>query len=124
MGTHGGKRQGAGRKSKAVKRVMHATPIQLAEGMIFDRLPWLVGKLFELADGVHQEKTLKDGVTTVIYQQPPDRQAAEYLIDRVMGKPTQPVDVYNTARRLAEERGLDPDKVVSIFDGLKKKRAV
>ena len=103
---------------------MHATPIQLAEGMIFDRLPWLIGKLFELAEGIHQGKTLKDGVTTVVYQQPPDRQAAEYLIDRVMGKPTQPVDVYSTARQLAEERGLDPDKVVSIYDGLKKKRAV
>lgn len=123
MAQRGGKRPGSGRKPQGLKRVIHQTPVQIAEAKIAAKLPWLVDKLLELADGVYREKVLPDGVTGIVYQERPDRQAAEYLIDRVMGKPTQPVDVYDTARRLAEERGLDPDKVVGIFDGLKRKRA-
>lgn len=124
MAGKGGRREGAGRKPKAITRLIHETPIQAAEGMIRDRLPWLIGKLFELAEGVHVEKVVGREGATIVYQERPDRQAAEYLIDRVMGKPTQPVDVYDEARRLATERGLDPAKVVSIYEALKKKRAV
>lgn len=119
MKRHGGARPGAGRPPK---HVINESPIRAAEKKISDRLPWLVDKLMELAEGIHEEKMIGENVA-IVYKRPPDRQAAEYLIDRIMGKPTQPVDVYDTARRLAEERGLDPDKVVSIYDGLKKKRA-
>ena len=40
------------------------------------------------------------------------------------GLPVQTVeiDVYDAARREAEARGLDPDKVVSILEGLKQRR--
>jgi hypothetical protein len=120
---HGGPRPGSGRPVGTVKRVLHETPIRAAEKKIADRLPWLVDKLIELADGIYEEKTIGEAAV-IVYKRAPDRQAAEYLMDRVMGKPTQPVDVYDTARRLAEERGLDPAKVISIFDGLRKKRAV
>lgn len=123
MAGKGGRRVGAGRKPNAMRSLANKTPIQAAEGLIRDRLPWLVEKLLELVEGVEVQETDRRGQTR-IYTTPPDRQAAEYLIDRVMGKPTQPVDVYDAARRLAEERGLDPAKVVSIYDGLKKKRAV
>lgn len=40
-----------------------------------------------LADGVCVQKTVGDG-EEIVYTQPPDRAANEYLINRVMGKPT------------------------------------
>lgn len=120
MAGRGGHRAGAGRPPK---HVIAETPIRAAERKIRDKLPWLVDKLLELSGGIHEEKSIGDGAV-LVYKRAPDRQAAEYLIDRIMGKPTQPVDVYDAARRLAEERGLDPDKVISIYDGLKRRRAV
>jgi hypothetical protein len=100
--------------------VVIETPIRAAERKIADRLPWLLDKLFELAEGIYEQKEIADDVV-IVYKRPPDRQAAEYLVDRVMGKPTQPIDVYDAARQLAEARGLDPNKVVSIYDGLKRR---
>lgn len=84
MAGTGGARPGAGRKPRAEK---FARPIAAAEKKIADRLPWLIDKEFELAEGVLiEEQTL---VGPIVYQKPPDRQAIEYLINRVMGKPTE-----------------------------------
>lgn len=91
MAQRGGKRPGAGRKPTAFKRVIHDTPVQAAEKKIAARLPWLVDKLMELAEGVHEEKQVGEG-TTLVYKQPPDRQACQYLIDRILGKPMLPVE--------------------------------
>ena len=71
-GKSGGARDTAGRLAKAEK---YATPIAEAERRICDRLPELVDKMFELATAT-----------------PPDRQAIEYLTNRVMGKPTERVE--------------------------------
>jgi hypothetical protein len=62
-------------------------PIQIAEKRIADRLPSLIDNLLVLADGVRVSKTTSEG-DEVVYRQPPDRAANEYLINRVMGKPT------------------------------------
>lgn len=86
MAQRGGKRPGAGRKPTAFKRVLHQTPVALAEAKIAQKLPWLVDKLMELVEGVEIERVDRNGQSRV-YSQPPDRQAAEYLIDRVLGKP-------------------------------------
>lgn len=91
MAGKGGRRPGAGRKPKLLHRVIRLTPIQQAEGKIVDKLPWLVDKLMELAEGIHEEKTIGDGVV-LVYKQPPDRQACAYLIDRILGKPALPID--------------------------------
>lgn len=88
---HGGARPGAGRKPKAD---LFATPIRKAEKRIADRLPLLVDKLFELSEGVLVEGTRLDG-SSYVYRTPPDRQAATYLVDRIMGKPAQSVDIGN-----------------------------
>lgn len=85
MAGTGGARPGAGRKRTAVK---HATAIQQAEGKIVDRLPFVIDKLFELAEGVAVEKINNTG-GLVVYQLPPDLGALKYLADRVMGKPTE-----------------------------------
>lgn len=79
----GGVRPGAGRKPRAEK---YARPIASAEKRIADRLPDLVDKLFELAEGVEVQDKGK------VYCTPPDFRAASYLVDRILGKPTQAVD--------------------------------
>ncbi len=90
MGQNGGARPGAGRKRKDEK---FKAPIAKAEKRIADRLPQLIDNLFELADGVTvQETDPKTGATTV-YTRPPDRQANEYLLNRIMGKPTERQEV-------------------------------
>lgn len=81
----GGARKGAGRKPKTE---LYRTAIQKAERRIADKLPDLVDRLMELANGVLvKEFDVATGEDRV-YQRPPDRQAAEYLINRIMGKPT------------------------------------
>lgn len=89
MGQNGGARPGAGRKPKAEKFKL---PIAKAEKRIADKLPWLVDQMIELATGVLVEEIDREGVPRV-YQKPPDRQAIEYLMNRIMGKPTDVKDV-------------------------------
>lgn len=81
----GGKRPGAGRPAKKTK---YAAPIARAEKRIVDKLPLLIDRMFELADGVAVQDIDNEGGVNV-YIKPPDRQAAEYLINRIMGKPTE-----------------------------------
>lgn len=87
-GQNGGARPGAGRKPKEEK---FKIPIARAEKKIADRLPWLVDKALELADGVYVEKIGING--PMVYQQAPDYKAIAYLIDRIMGKPTERKEV-------------------------------
>lgn len=89
-GNHGGRRPGAGRKPKAEK---YAPQINRAEKRIADRLPQLVDKMFELADGVLVEDINPVLGTVSVYREKPDRAALHYLIDRIMGKPMQRQEV-------------------------------
>ena len=76
---------GPGRPRKADK---HAGAVERAEKQIADRLPQLVENMLALADGVWVEEVTAAGGRRV-YKTPPDRQANEYLINRIMGKPTE-----------------------------------
>ena len=65
-------------------------------------------------------------VKTVISGKPREAvEAAKLIMSYTDGLPVQmvEVDVYDAARRLAEERGLDPEKVISLFDAIKSRRA-
>lgn len=87
--------------------------MRAAEKQIADRLPHLIANMLILADGVRVEGDIpgEDGITPV-YTKPPDRAANEYLINRVMGKPTDKteadvkvsggVSIYLPERRKAE----------------------
>lgn len=75
----------AGRKRKSDK---YARPIARAEKRIADRLPELIDLQFELAQGVFVEETTVTGQRKV-YKRPPDRDAGQYLINRIMGKPVE-----------------------------------
>lgn len=85
MAQNGGARPGAGRKPKDEKFKL---PIAKAEKRIADRLPWLIDKAMELAEGVAVERYNSAGVP-MVYQLPPDMGAIKYLVDRIMGKPTE-----------------------------------
>mgnify|MGYP001591939435 CR=1 FL=1 len=80
----GGARPGAGRKRKSDK---FAGQIAKAEKQIADRLPDYVDNMQALATGIFVEEMTIEG-KRIVYQRPPDRQANEYLINRIMGKPT------------------------------------
>lgn len=82
---HGGARPGAGRKPKDEK---FKQPIAKAEKKIADKLPWLIDQMMELAEGVVVQEFDREGIPRV-YQRPPDFKAIAYLVDRIMGKPTE-----------------------------------
>src|SRR5689334_21286008 len=84
MAGPGGARPGAGRKRKSDK---FAGQIAKAEKQIADRLLDYVGNMEQLAAGIWVDEEGKDGERR-IYLRAPDRQANEYLINRIMGKPT------------------------------------
>lgn len=90
----GGKRPGAGRPAKAEKR--GETPVRVAERKLRDHLPQLVDVALAMA--------LKDR----------DAKMLVYCIDRVLGKPTQPIDldVQRAADRLALATGADPEFLI------------
>lgn len=65
-------------------------------------------------------------VTMMISGKPKDViEAFKLVMPYTDGLPVQTVevDVYDAARREAEARGLDPEKVVSILEGLRQRRA-
>ena len=56
----------------------------------------LIRALFDLARGVWREetKTLANGIEIVrIYQEKPDKEVAQYLLNRVLGKPRETVSI-------------------------------
>lgn len=88
-GPNGGARPGAGRKPKAEK---FKQPIAKAEKKIADRLPMLIERMIELSEGVVVQEFDREGEPR-IYQRPPDYKAIAYLVDRIMGKPTERQEV-------------------------------
>lgn len=86
----GGPRPGSGRPRSTV---VHESAVRKAETKIRDRLPWLVDSLFAEAEGIWVEEIMPDGETRTVYKTPPNLKSIIYLVDRVMGKPKQAVDV-------------------------------
>ncbi|NOK59134.1 MAG: hypothetical protein GFH27_549283n406 [Chloroflexi bacterium AL-W] len=113
---HGGARPGAGRKAKTEK---YESEINAAERVITDRLPQIIENMLMLADGgwekVEEEwkpasmVTIGSGeaempafpdkepselvlISRKVTHAAPDRAANQYLIDRILGKPTANVD--------------------------------
>ncbi len=76
------------RPGRPRKAELYGQHIRAAEDKIADGLPEYVDNLVRLARGVWMEETTKDGKRRV-YQEPPDRASNEYLINRIMGKPTE-----------------------------------
>ncbi|MGV3616114.1 MAG: hypothetical protein ACO1SV_12330 [Fimbriimonas sp.] len=96
----GGRREGSGRKRKADK---YSTEIEAAERKIADRLPQIIDNLTRIADGgievthITRERDPKTKKMVIVSSRTevtlPDRKANEYLADRVMGRPTQEVEM-------------------------------
>lgn len=71
------------------KRDLHAGAIAKAEKQIRDKLPSLIENMIKLADGVFVEEYNVVTGARQVYQEKPDRAANEYLINRILGKPTE-----------------------------------
>jgi hypothetical protein len=82
---HGGKRNGSGRKPNADKYI---GPISRAEQRICENLDDLIDLAFVRARGYMAKDVGPDGEVEY-YETPPDLKAIIYLVDRVMGKPTE-----------------------------------
>ena len=79
-------------KGRTPKSELYKGHIRAAENIIADRLPQYLDNLHELAGGVWVEETDKDGKRK-IYKEKPCRQSNEYLVNRIMGKPTEAIEV-------------------------------
>jgi hypothetical protein len=88
----GGARPGSGRKPRPTTLVVNDFN-QVARDLIGPRLPMLLEDLFVLACGVKIQDFDRDGKVIEVYTTPPDRQACEYLINRLLGKPTEKNEV-------------------------------
>lgn len=88
MAGYGGAREGAGRKPTAQK---FESKVAIAERKIANRMPELVENMLTLARGVTVQETDKEGNERT-YTKPPDYKANEYLLNRIMGKPTERVE--------------------------------
>lgn len=86
MAGPGGPRPGSGRPRK---REQHAGQIKKAEKRIADHLPELIDLQMELARGVLVEDVNPITGDRVVYKTPPDRAAGQYLINRILGRPTE-----------------------------------
>ena len=88
---HGGARPGAGRPTERVARD-RARVDDAIKNRIARRAGRILGNLFKLADGVTVQEPNKDG-TLEVYTKPPDLKANIHLLDRLLGRVTQPVEV-------------------------------
>jgi hypothetical protein len=88
-GGHGGARQNAGRKPKSEK---FASEIGKADRRIAKNLLRYIDNMERLADGVLTEHVNPVTGESDIYREPPNFKANEYLINRIMGKPTERVE--------------------------------
>ncbi len=65
-----------------------------AEEMIRRELPELIKRLIDLARGVVVYETVgPDGQGERVYRLPPDQKALTYLLDRVLGRPAQRMEM-------------------------------
>lgn len=75
--------------------------------------------------GTNAEKAAEHLVKLMFHRNPrTSLEASKLVLSYVEGMPVQTVelDVYDVARQMAEARGLDPEKVISIFHDLKARR--
>lgn len=89
----GGKRIGAGRKpgvSSESKQLLQAALDRVAKK--HGGYEGLIGRLWELVDGVEVQKEMKDG-STKIYSMPPDSFAAKTILEFRFGKAPQSMEI-------------------------------
>jgi hypothetical protein len=76
------------KRGRPSKTDLYGGHIRAAENLIADHLADFIHNLVRLANGVWVEEMTKEGVR-LVYQQAPDRASNEYLLNRIMGKPTE-----------------------------------
>ncbi len=104
---------------KAKSKASAATPTAETDRSIAENLPKLVETLLNIAVGIKIEKDTADGKQ--VYTQPPNRMAAEYLINRVLGKPAERIQTDGADIafeeldwELKDLRNLTPDELIRL----------
>lgn len=106
-GQNGGARPGSGRKPRAEK---FESVITKADKRIASNLVRYIENLERLADGVTVQEVDKRTGAEIVYTCAPDRQANEYLINRIMGKPTERQEVESSGGLIIQVQYIDePD---------------
>lgn len=88
MAGTGGKREGAGRKVGSPNKTTQEIRDILAESVDFVEV---VDKVMQLVRGVTVQQQTADG--PIVYERPPDVNAAKLLMEYAFGKPKQQMDV-------------------------------
>lgn len=84
----GGKREGAGRPAGGVNKATQEIKDILAQSVDFVEV---VDKMMQLVRGVSVAQNTSDG--PIVYERPPDVNAAKLLMEYAFGKPKQQMDV-------------------------------
>jgi hypothetical protein len=98
----------SGAKANATEH--DSKPVLDTDRYIQERLPQLVECLINMAVGVAVEKVTEKGEQ--VYTVPPNRLAAEYLINRALGRPTEKAQL--AAAETTEEDDLDLEALRSM----------
>jgi len=97
MVQRGGKRPGAGRKigSKSKKTIEQEKALEILREEIRKQWIPLLETKIQLAQGIYVEKKIpmgKNKMKVIIYKKQPDSDSLEWLLEMVVGKPTQPIE--------------------------------
>lgn len=103
-GGNGGKRAGAGRPRNEER---FEPQIKKAHALIKKRWTEVVDALIDSAIGITFRETDEDTGGINIYTKAPDTKAAMYLLDRVMGKPTQQVNQNISFDKMTDDQLLE-----------------
>lgn len=90
MGNHGGRREGAGRKPNAIA---YESEIQTLTDAIAANVQEIFDKGMELVQGVEAMKVVRG--KEIVYSIPPNAKMIIFFLERLAGKPTQPVELGN-----------------------------
>ena len=86
-------KKGGRPKGKVAKHTLEAEKLrEFFIAKVAERVERLVPPLLDLAEGLYYEKKTDDGVVNV-YKEKPDINAAKYIFDQGIGKPTETVKI-------------------------------
>ncbi len=101
MATHGGKRSGAGKKrgTKAAHTIQAETTREYFVTRVTEELEPIATAQIEAAKGIYVEEIDQEtGDRIRVYRRAPDIKAGEYLLNQVVGKAKETVEVHSPVR--------------------------
>lgn len=101
------------RRGRPRKDELYGGHIRAAEDQIANQLPRFIDNLMRLADGVTVQEEDANGQVR-IYSRPPDRASNEYLVNRIMGKPTETREISGPDGEAIPISGISEDLTLAL----------